>query len=142
MMQRLTQKRLFLTFKLAAFLIIPSILMGCHEDSPKLTSDLKQNFYLQHVGPVLKENCYRCHAGMNRKGGFRMDSRGALLAGGKDGVVVVPGDAEKSRMLHVVRREGSWGKPMPPDGPLTEGEIVAIEQWIRDGAVMPEAERR
>ena len=107
-----------------------------------MTSDPKQNFYLQHVGPVLKENCYRCHAGMNRKGGFRMDSRAALLAGGKDGVAVVPGDPEKSRMLHVVRREEAWGKPMPPDGPLTEGEIAAIEQWIRDGAVMPEAERR
>jgi len=79
---------------------------------------------------------------MNRRGGFNMSTRALLVRGGKDGPTVIPGDAEKSRLVHVVRRDPGWGKPMPEDGPLPAADVAAIAKWIQDGAAMPDGELR
>ena len=53
--------------------------------------------------PVLASNCYDCHADQ-RMGGLRVDSREALLKGGRSGAAIVPGDAEKSLLIQAVRQ--------------------------------------
>jgi hypothetical protein len=45
---------------------------------------------------------------------------------------VDPGDPEGSRLVRILRGLESF--IMPPDAPLPEGEIQAIEAWIRAGA--------
>jgi uncharacterized membrane protein len=117
-------------------------LQGCHPEPPKpLPKDPKQAFYVQKVEPILSENCYRCHAGMSHKGNFSMSTRTSLLAGGKDGIVVIPGNAAESRLVRQIHRDPTAGKPMPQDAPLTPHEIDVIEKWINDGAAMPEPMR-
>src|SRR5947209_4103133 len=59
----------------------------------------KPEFYVGKVKPIFEANCYRCHAGMNRRGGLSMATRAGLMKGGKDGVVIVPGNPAKSLMV-------------------------------------------
>lgn len=98
-------------------------------------------FYTAHVQPIFAANCYRCHSGMNHRGGLRLDSREAILKGGKDGVVLVPGDVEKSLLLKLVRHEGPAEDPMPmpPRSKISDEDIATLTAWVKAGAKMPEA---
>jgi hypothetical protein len=61
------------------------------------------DFFEANVRPVLAANCYDCHAD-EKMGGLRLDSREALLKGGKSGPAIVPGDPEKSLLIQAVRQ--------------------------------------
>ena len=96
-------------------------------------------FYTARVQPILQGNCYRCHAGLNHRGGLRMDTPVALLRGGKDGPVLIPGNPEQSLLVKLIRHQGpaSDPMPMPPKSKLSDADIATIEQWVRAGAAMP-----
>jgi mono/diheme cytochrome c family protein len=96
-------------------------------------------FYTDHVQPILKANCYRCHGGMEHHGGLHLDSPNGLLHGGKDGTVIVPGHPEHSLLVSLIRHEGPAGDPMPmpPKSKLSDADIATITQWIQAGAAMP-----
>jgi mono/diheme cytochrome c family protein len=97
-------------------------------------------FYTQKVKPILDTNCYRCHAGMNHRGGLMMDTRAALLKGGRDGVVLVPGHADQSLLIKLIRHEGPADDPMPmpPNGTkISDADIAIVTQWVNAGAIMP-----
>jgi cytochrome c len=97
-------------------------------------------FYTQKVRPILMTNCGKCHFDMNHKGGLAMDTKASLMKGGRDGVVIVPGDPANSLLVKLIRHEGppEDPKPMPPKAPkLSDAEIAVIEQWVKAGAVMP-----
>ena len=99
----------------------------------------KLHFYQTEVQPVLQRNCLRCHGGMNRRGGLNMSTRAALLQGGKDGVVVIPGRPEDSLLIRVIGPRLPEGDPMrmPPKGErLTDAEVAAIRRWVVEGVVM------
>ena len=87
----------------------------------------------QKVRPVLVKRCYACHTAM-KTAGLRLDSRAAILVGGKSGPAIVPGDAEKSLLIQVIRAH-----KMPPGAPLDPSEIASIETWVSDGAQWPDA---
>jgi len=96
-------------------------------------------FYTQRVQPILTENCYRCHGGLNHRGGLSMATRAGLLRGGHDGAVIVPGNAEQSLLIHLVRHEGPANDPMPmpPKSKISDADIATLAQWIQAGAIMP-----
>ena len=96
-------------------------------------------FYQARVEPILQANCYRCHAGLNHRGGLAMDTRAALMKGGHDGAVLVPGHPEASLLIKLVRHQGPADDPMPmpPKSKLSDADIAILEQWVRAGAVMP-----
>jgi hypothetical protein len=88
------------------------------------------------VRPVLVEHCHKCHAGDKAKGGLRLDSRAALLAGGDTGPAVVPGDPDKSLLVKAVRGHDP-DLVMPPAGRLPANVIRDLEAWVQGGAVWP-----
>ena len=51
-------------------------------------------YFESKVRPVLAANCYDCHT-EEALGGLRLDSRDAMLKGGKRGPAIVPGDPDK-----------------------------------------------
>src|SRR6476661_1914347 len=57
------------------------------------------------IRPILAANCYDCHTDQ-RMGGLRVDSREALLKGGRTGPAIVPGDPEKSLLVQAIRQTG------------------------------------
>ncbi len=91
------------------------------------------------VRPLLAEKCWSCHGPDEQKNGLRLDSRAAILKGGKSGPAIAPGKPEASLLLAAIRHSDKLR--MPPKKKLTDVEIAAIAEWIRDGAVWPEAAR-
>jgi cytochrome c len=96
-------------------------------------------FYSAKVKPILQTNCYRCHAGMNHRGGLMLDTHAGLMKGGHDGPVVVPGHADQSLLVKLIRHEGPADDPMPmpPKQKISDADIAIVTQWINAGALMP-----
>ena len=97
-------------------------------------------FYTGHVKPIFQKHCFRCHAGMNRRGSLSMSTRAALMKGGKTGPDIIPGDPDASMMVKLLRHQPPPGGPesMPSkSAKIADADIVTVEQWIRAGALMP-----
>jgi cytochrome c len=96
-------------------------------------------FYVQRVQPILSANCYRCHGGLNHRGGLQLDSQAGILHGGHDGTVLVPGHPEQSLLIKLIRHEGPANDPMPmpPKSKLSDADIATVTEWVQAGAVMP-----
>ena len=88
------------------------------------------SFFQQQVLPILKEHCFSCHAGEERKGGFQLDTRSGLIRGGESGAVVDLEAPEYSTLIEAVRYEGY---EMPPRGRLPDDQIAVIERWVALG---------
>jgi hypothetical protein len=95
------------------------------------------DFFENRVRPVLANKCYSCHTEA-RSGGLRLDSRQALLKGGKSGPAIEPGNPNQSLLVEVVSHTHDRIK-MPPGGKLKDNEIADIRTWIANGADWPES---
>ena len=86
---------------------------------------------------MLVKECYSCHSSQAKKlkGGLRLDSRAAVLAGGDSGPAVVPGKPEESPLIEALKGDG--GLAMPPKGKLPGAVIADFEHWIKAGAPDP-----
>jgi hypothetical protein len=69
--------------------------------------------YEKDIAPLMKASCVRCHGAQRPKGGLRLDSLQAILKGGDDGKVVVPGESKKS-LLVAAAGQVSDEVAMPP----------------------------
>jgi cytochrome c len=101
----------------------------------------KPEFYTTKVQPIFQANCYKCHGGMNHRGGLSIQTRAGMLKGGHEGPVLVPGDPAKSLLVRLIRHEGPANDPMPmpPKQPkISDADIATVEQWVRAGAITPE----
>ncbi|MEZ5394028.1 MAG: PSD1 and planctomycete cytochrome C domain-containing protein [Bryobacterales bacterium] len=88
------------------------------------------------VRPVLADNCYACHT-QTKLGGLRLDSRAAILEGGKSGPAIVPGKPGESLLIKVIRHEIEDMK-MPMGGKLADDQIASLTTWVEQGAPWPE----
>jgi hypothetical protein len=96
-------------------------------------------FFENRVRPVLVKNCLPCHgSGVAKMGGLQLDSRDHLMTGGAHGPVLIPGDPERSTLIQAVRKTHERFK-MPPQGQLTVQEIADLSEWVKSGAVWPDA---
>src|SRR5262245_60365222 len=111
-------------------LLIQTAVVAQQTPTPATTPE----FFESKVRPVLAANCYDCHAD-EHYGDLRVDSREALLKGGKSGPAIVPGDPEKSLLVRAVRQTGDL--KMPKGGKLKPDEIDTLVEWIRAGAPWP-----
>jgi hypothetical protein len=93
------------------------------------------DFFEARVRPVLVSNCYDCHTD-TLMGGLRLDSREALLKGGRSGPAIVPGDPDKSLLIQAIRQTSEKLK-MPKGGHLRPDEIEVLTEWVKAGAVWP-----
>ena len=110
------------------------------DEAPVLTAD-ELKFFESKIRPILIANCYGCHSvsGGKSKGGLRLDTRDAMLRGGKSGPTIVAGDLDSSLLIRAVRYDDPETS-MPPDGALKADEIKLLEQWISMGAPDPRVE--
>jgi hypothetical protein len=78
---------------------------------------------------------------VNHKGGLSLQTKASTLKGGRDGVVIVPGDPANSLLVKLIRHEGPADDPMPMPqkaDKLSDADIATIERWVKAGAVMPD----
>jgi mono/diheme cytochrome c family protein len=88
-------------------------------------------FYKDKIRPLLVQNCFKCHTD-DPNSHLRLDSRAALLLGGKRGPAIVPGDPEKSLLIEAVRQTGDL--KMPKNGRLDEQQVADLVAWVKMGA--------
>lgn len=78
-----------------------------------------------------------CHSGEHAAVELHLDSYEGAIAGGKNGPVLVPGDAASSELMRRVRGESQ--PRMPFLGyPLDVDEIALLEYWIEAGLPLGE----
>lgn len=94
-----------------------------------------EEFFEKSVRPVLVNRCVSCHGSKASKGGLRLDSREAVLAGGDGGAVVESGKPNASRLIKAVRHDGDL--KMPSNNKLPDAEIAALERWVELGLPWP-----
>ena len=100
-------------------------------------ADERQDFFESRVRPVLSTHCFECH-GHKAKGGLKLDSREAALAGGESGPAMVPGKPKESLLLKAIRHIDP-DLSMPPKKKLPNHVVNDLKRWIREGAVWGDA---
>src|SRR5258707_3677485 len=83
-------------------------------------ADKKGVTYAKDIRPLFEASCFRCHGEERQKGELRLDSIEAVLKGGEDGKVIVPGTSKKSLLVIAASRidEETAMPPKPkPGGP-------------------------
>jgi Protein of unknown function (DUF1553)/Protein of unknown function (DUF1549)/Planctomycete cytochrome C len=90
------------------------------------------------IRPVLAGTCFKCHGGEKTAHELKVNSREALLKGGKSGAALVAGEPEKSLLFKAIRRDDDAPAHMPPDKPLAKEVVADFEKWLKLGAPWPE----
>src|SRR5689334_8875081 len=86
--------------------------------------------FSRDIKPIFEASCVNCHGHGRAKGGFRIDSRESLLAGGDSGAVLVPGQSAESRLIELVMGFDP-DNLMPQKGTrLTAHQIATLRAWI------------
>src|SRR5437016_3930234 len=95
--------------------------------------------FAKQIQPILQQNCVKCHGPEKQKAKLRLDSKEAAMKGGKDGVIIVSGDADKSELYRRITLPKGNDDIMPNEGdPLSKEQTDLIRDWITQGADWPE----
>ena len=98
--------------------------------------------YEKDIKPILEKSCVKCHGEDKPKSKYRLDSREAMIKGGKSNeAAVVPGKSDKSPIVFQISdlMEDEDLRMPPTDKrdkypPLTKDQIGLIRAWIDQGA--------
>jgi len=126
---------------MAAVALVGAFLAGSGLRTVAAQADAsKPAYYTEKVRPLFVTNCGKCHMDVNKKGGLSLQTKASTFKGGRDGVVIVPGDPANSLLVKLIRHEGPANDPMPmpsKEPKMSDADIAIVEQWVKAGAVMP-----
>ncbi|MBM3728967.1 MAG: DUF1549 domain-containing protein [Acidobacteria bacterium] len=103
-------------------------------------ADEKTDFFESKIRPLLASRCQSCH-GVARSAGLRLDSREAVLRGGRSGAAIVVGSPAKSLLYQAISHTHAVLKMPLAANKLEESQIQDVARWIRDGAIWPDSPR-
>lgn len=87
--------------------------------------------FANDILPILNSRCLNCHGGERFEEGLFVGSYQELMNGSANGPVIVPGDAEGSLLVELVKNQ-----KMPKRGPkLTPPQVQLIVDWVNQGAL-------
>ena len=98
-----------------------------------------EEFFETSVRPLLAERCWRCHGDDRQKSDLRLDSRAALMAGGKHGPAAVERKPDESLLIQAIRRDGERKMPPSKDEALDAKQVAALVRWVELGLPWPDA---
>src|SRR5256886_11413047 len=94
--------------------------------------------FVKQIQPILQQQCVKCHGPEKQKAKLRLDSKEAAMKGGKDGVIVVAGKADKSEMYRRVTLAKGDDEIIPKEsGPLAREQTDLIRHLSNQGAGWP-----
>lgn len=105
---------------LAVLLFFPGARLTSGADADELWSG--------KVQPLLDVQCVKCHGPLEQKSGLELDTPEAVLKGGDEGEVVIPGNPAESRLYQYLAADSD--PHMPPKKQLTDAEREWIRTWI------------
>jgi mono/diheme cytochrome c family protein len=122
--------------KLSPALIIRAAGMAIALMALECRADNDPPVYTGIVKPILANTCVSCHGEKKQKKKLRLDSLAAIMKGGKDGAVVVPGNVDKSDLIDRITLDLKDDDHMPPEGKpqLTDKQIKILAWWVQSGA--------
>lgn len=89
-------------------------------------------FFDKQIAPILSRRCLGCHNQELNDGGISFLDRETLIKGGSRGPAIIPGEPERSLLIHAIRRDGDL--MMPPGTPLSARDVATLTEWIKRGA--------
>ncbi|MCA9228326.1 MAG: hypothetical protein KDA47_22050, partial [Planctomycetales bacterium] len=73
-------------------------------------------FFTQHVEPILRQKCFKCHGGEGKiEGGLKLTNHAGLMAGGESGEAVSLDSPDESLLIDAINYQSF---EMPPTGKL------------------------
>ncbi len=87
------------------------------------------------VQPLFDVQCVKCHGPIERKSGLELDTPEAVLKGGDEGAVIIPGKPSESRLYTYLAADAD--PHMPPKKQLTDSQRETIKEWITAMAANP-----
>jgi len=103
----------------------PSALPSAQSGVPLAPSPVS---FAKDVQPILENNCLSCHGDAMQMGGLDLRSRESALQGGAHGAVLLPANAEQSKLYRMV---ASLERPsMPMSGKLTAQDIATLKGHV------------
>lgn len=85
------------------------------------------------IEPILDARCILCHGDTEPKDGVNLTTYATVMAGGKEGPIVVAGSAEESEIVEVIQAGHEPRMPFKQE-PLSDEEIAKITEWVAQGA--------
>ena len=79
------------------------------------------------IGPLLQAKCSMCHGAGLASNGLSFTTYADALKGAKDGAVIIPGNADGSKLIVIQSANNHPGQ-------LTSDELTIIKEWIATGA--------
>ena len=109
------------------------LVVGLAIASPSFTTAAPIDFAHQIV-PILRTHCGECHTGDAKKGGFSLNTRADLLAGGESGPAVVAGKSGESDFLaRIASTDADLQMPPPPAKRVPPEAVALLKAWIDEG---------
>ena len=104
------------------------------EASPELVARQKitagERLFDRHIAPLLSRHCLECHDSSTRKGKLDLSAKVPALAGGKNGEVIIAGQALESSLWKLVESD----KMPKKRAALSKAEKKRLREWIDSGA--------
>lgn len=120
------------------FLIFPGVGQADlnEEQKEKLPPALKRKVsFSKEIYPLLEKSCTKCHGKGKAKGGFSLETREKLLAGGDSGQSVVLGKSAESYLIELISGLDP-DNVMPQKGSkFTAEEVGLVRAWIDQGII-------
>jgi uncharacterized membrane protein/YHS domain-containing protein len=93
-------------------------------------------WYGDVIAPLLDQRCTGCHGAKKAKGGLALHTPEDLLAGGRAGPAIVPGDVDGSELIRrtALPLDDDDHMPPPNKGQPTQDELALLRQWVAAGA--------
>ena len=89
--------------------------------------------YNDHIKPIFRQHCLKCHGDDQQKAGLNLQNFEAALKGGSGGKAVVAGRASASLLYQAITHEDAEARMPPNQPPLPEAQVKLILAWIADG---------
>src|SRR5256885_8560193 len=94
--------------------------------------------FARQIRPILEQNCVKCHGPEKQKAKLRLHSKEAAMKGGKDGVIVVAGQADKSEMHRPVTFAQGDAYQLSQEGDSrASARTSLVRSWVTPGPAMP-----
>lgn len=123
--------------RLISLLSVPVVslaiaLSACNKENNQPVSFTKE------IRPLLEARCINCHNASALFGELNLENRELAFKQRAKGVVITPGNPDKSPLYLVLTLPEGDRKAMPPTGHrISPEEMALIHRWIKQGATWP-----
>jgi hypothetical protein len=83
--------------------------------------------YDANIKPIFDGECTMCHNTSTLTAGLDLSNYAGVMKGGKDGIIVVPGDSTNSLLIKIQSATHFYN--------VTSSELALLKQWIDAGAL-------